>query len=79
MAVSFAKDISPLFTATDIDHMQFFCDLSKYDDVKTNAGDILDRLQGNGGPVMPPANAGGPWPAAQIALFQSWIDDGTQP
>jgi hypothetical protein len=79
MAVSFATDIRPLFTQIDIDHMQFFCDLSSYSDVSTNAKDILGRLQGKNGDVMPPPSDGGPWPAAQIALFQSWIDDGLQP
>ena len=79
MPVSFATDIRPLFTQVDIDHMQFFCDLSNYNDVKTNADDILGRLKGKGGPMMPPANAGGPWPESQIALFQSWVDEGCNP
>ncbi len=79
MAVSFATDIRPLFTQTDIDHMSFFCDLSSYDDVKTNAQDIVDRLQAIGGAVMPPASAGGPWTPDQIALFKQWMTDGMQP
>jgi hypothetical protein len=79
MAVSFAKDIRPLFTDTDIDHMSFFCDLSSYDDVKTNATDILGRLNGKGGRQMPPPETGGPWPPAQISLFAQWITDGCQP
>jgi hypothetical protein len=79
MAVSFAKDIRPLFTDTDIDHMSFFCDLSSYDDVKANAADILGRLKGTGGNQMPPAASGGPWSAAQISLFQTWINDGLLP
>ncbi|MBV8526546.1 MAG: hypothetical protein JOY71_31285 [Acetobacteraceae bacterium] len=79
MPASFASIIRPLFTQTDIDHMSFFCDLSSYDDVKTNAKDILGRLNGTGGNQMPPTSAGGPWPQAQIALFQKWINDGCQP
>ena len=82
MAVSFANDIRKLFTQTDIDHMMFFCDLSKYDDVKANADDIMGRLNGTGGDVMPPPKlkgGDGPWSAANIALFQSWIADGCQP
>jgi hypothetical protein len=79
MAVSFAKDIRPLFTQTDIDHMSFFCDLSSYSDVKTNANDILNRLKGIGGPQMPPKRDGGPWPQKNIDLFQTWIKDGCQP
>lgn len=80
--VSFAKDIRPLFTKVDIDHMSGFFDLSSYDDVKTNAQDILSRLRGKGGPVMPPPpNKGGdgPWSAEKINLFASWIDGGFQP
>jgi hypothetical protein len=79
MAISYATQIRPLFTAIDISHMSFFCDLSSYADVKTNAADILGRLNGSGGNVMPPPSAGGPWPPAQIALFQQWINDGCQP
>jgi hypothetical protein len=79
MAVSFAKEIRPLFTDIDIEHMSFFCDLSNYDDVKANAAVILGRLNGSGGTRMPPDFSGGPWPDANIALFQQWIKDGTQP
>ena len=81
-AVGFAADIKPLFTPIDIDHMMWFCDLSKYDDVKTNAQAILNRLKAQGGPVMPPPPAkggDGPWSAEKIALFQAWIDGGYQP
>jgi hypothetical protein len=76
---SFTADILPLFSQVDIQHMAWFCDLSKYDDVKANAQEILDRLNGRGGTVMPPPPSGGgdgPWTAANIALFASWIDDG---
>ena len=78
MTVSYATNIRPLFTQTDIDHMAFFCDLALYDDVKTNAPEILDRLNGIGGRQMPPPPAR-PWPTANIALFKQWIDDGCQP
>jgi hypothetical protein len=59
--------------------MAWFCDLTKYDDVKANAPEIYDRLRGIGGAVMPPPpNKGGdgPWSADNIALFGSWIDGG---
>jgi hypothetical protein len=72
---SFAADILPLFTPTDLDHMSWFCDLSKYDDVKANAAEILDRLKGIGGRVMPPPPAQ-PWSTEYIALFALWIEDG---
>lgn len=79
---SFASDISPLFTQIDIEHMTWYCDLSKYDDVKTNAQQILRRLKSQGGPVMPPPpNKGGdgPWSPDKITLFESWIKGGYQP
>ena len=74
--VSFARDIRPLFRTLDIEHMAFLCDLSKYEDVRDNAQDILGRLKGLGGRRMPPSDAGGPWSAENIALFQKWVDDG---
>jgi hypothetical protein len=79
MTVSFAKDIRPLFTDTDISHMRSFCDLSSYADVKANAAVILGRLDGSGGAQMPPAADGGPWSTSNIALFRTWISDGCQP
>lgn len=79
MTVSFARDIRPLFTDTDISHMRSFCDLSSYADVKTNANDIMGRLDGSGGAQMPPAVDGGPWSTGNIALFRTWIGDGCQP
>lgn len=80
--VGFAADIRPLFTDIDIEHMSWFCDLSSYADVKTNAKRIIRRLKGQGGPVMPPPpeqDGDGPWSADKIALFQSWIDSNYQP
>jgi hypothetical protein len=79
MAVSYNADIRPLFKTIDIHHMAFFCNLGSYDDVKTNAPHILDRLKGVAGAVMPPATSGGPWSAGNIALFEKWIDEGCQP
>ena len=77
--VSFALDIRPIFTAIDIAHMKWFCDLSSYDDVKNNSQDILDRLQGQGGALMPPVpekGGDGPWSPQRIAAFKAWIDQG---
>jgi hypothetical protein len=79
MAVSYNTDIRPLFKSIDIHHRAVYCNLGSYDDVKTNAPHILDRLKGVAGAVMPPATSGGPWSAANIALFEKWIDEGCQP
>ncbi|MVT55289.1 hypothetical protein GPL17_33190 [Bradyrhizobium yuanmingense] len=77
-AVGFAKDIRPMYTDTDIAHMRFFCDLSKRDDNQQHAQEILRRLKGEGGRIMPPPPAR-PWTKQQVALYQSWIDGGFQP
>ena len=72
---SYSKDIKPLFTNTDRTHMSFAFDLFVYDDVKTNANEIHERLHDK---TMPPAPEG-PWSDEKIALFKRWIDDGCQP
>lgn len=79
-SVSFAKDIRPLFTDVDIDHMKDYFDLSNYDDVKTNAQNILGRLRAKGPRVMPPPppRGNGPWSPEKISLFAAWIDGGFQ-
>jgi hypothetical protein len=77
--VSFAAHIRPLFRDIDIQHMSWFCDLSKYEDVRANADDILDRLTQKGQRQMPADNAGGPWPPDQIELFRQWTDGGFAP
>lgn len=74
--VSFAADIRPVFRPVDIQHMSWFCDLSKYEDVRDHAQEILHRLQGAGGAVMPPLASGGPWSAEQVKLFEQWIATG---
>jgi len=68
---SFARDIQPLFTAEDVEHMQDFdLDLGSYDSVKENAEEIYERLADGS---MPP---GTPWPDEQVARFRRWIDEG---
>jgi hypothetical protein len=78
---SFAADIRPLFTDRDIRAMSKAFNLASYDDVKTHANAIHDRIRGIGGPVMPPPppRGEGPWPQSQIELFSKWMADGYQP
>jgi hypothetical protein len=75
---SFALHIRPLFTETDVAHMQKGgLDLSSYDDVKSHANSILTRLKGGPGiSQMPPASTTGPWPDEWVALFQRWVSEG---
>jgi hypothetical protein len=75
MALSFAKDIRPLFRDDpDVEAMkQFGIDLSAYDDVRADAESILARLEDG---TMP---CDEPWPQAQIDRFKEWMKDGMAP
>jgi hypothetical protein len=78
MALSFATDIKPLFTAKDQEHMSFMFDLWDYDDVKSNADGIYDSVSAGRMPI----DGGGkpqPWPKDQVAKFKQWMDEGSQP
>jgi hypothetical protein len=75
MALSFAKDIRPLFRdSPDIASMKKFgLDLSSYSDVKAKAEAIhATLLEG----AMPCDDV---WPDERVALFKRWIDDGMAP
>ncbi len=71
--VSFARDIRPLFTAEDVEHMRDFdreLDLSSYESTRAHAELIYERLADE---TMPPDE---PWPAADVERFRQWIDEG---
>jgi hypothetical protein len=70
---SFAADIRPLFRDKDISEMLFVFDLSQYDDVRTHATAIYDRLADGSMPCDET------WPADQIGLFRQWLDEGCPP
>ena len=67
---SYARDILPLFRESDRDSMEFAFDLWDYNDVCTNAQDILERLADGSMPCD------GEWPEEQITQFQRWIEAG---
>ena len=69
-AVSFAQDVRPLFRDKDLDSMAWAVDLTSYDDVKTHADRIFDRLSHGSMPCD------GAWPPERIALFRKWMDQG---
>jgi len=75
MALSFAKDIRPLFRDDpDVEAMKpFGMDLSLYDDVRTQAENILARLEDGSMPCDEP------WPQAQIERFKQWMTEGMAP
>lgn len=75
MALSFAKDIRPLFRdSPDVDTMKDFgLDLSSFADVKTQAQGIYERLADGSMPCDEP------WPKDRIATFKQWMDEGMAP
>lgn len=75
MALSFAKDIRPLFRdSPDVDSMQAYgLDLSSYNDVKTQAEGIYKVLLDKSMPCDEP------WPDDRVALFKQWMDEGMAP
>jgi hypothetical protein len=69
-AVSYARDIRPLFREDDVEAMSFAFALSSYDDVRANADEIYARLAEGSMPCD------GRWPAEDVQRFRTWIDDG---
>jgi tyrosinase len=65
-------DIRKMFTPTDITHMKAHgLDLSSYDEVKNNAGNIYGQVAA--GHMPPPPNA---WSQAWITTFLNWMTNG---
>jgi hypothetical protein len=70
---SFERDIRPLFRTDDREAMEFAFDLHSYEDVRENAGGILERLEDGSMPCD------GEWPEERVALFRAWMDEGLAP
>lgn len=74
---SFARDIRPLFTETDVEHMRMAMDLSDRDSVFQNADAIYSSVVSG---HMPPPSSGEPrWTPDMCALFKRWADEGGPP
>ena len=70
-APSFERDIRPLFRPKDIESMSAAFDLSSYEDVRSNADRIYQRLANGSMPCD------GAWPhPEQVERFRGWIDAG---
>ena len=79
MALSYARDIKPMFTAMDQDHMlnqQGMFDLWDYNDVKTNAANILKVVKSG---RMPPPGEEPRWTPEMVQKFQDWINQNYPP
>jgi hypothetical protein len=72
-AISFERDIKPMFREGDRESMEFAFDLWSHDEVAANSDAILDRLRDGSMPCD------APWPDEQVQRFQSWVDAGTPP
>ena len=70
--VLYTAQIKPLFRPKDRQSMQFAFDLWSYQDVKSHASGILERLQEGSMPCDDP------WPQEQVELFQRWVQSGMQ-
>lgn len=89
MAVSFKRDIAPLFTPEDIECMvPRGVDLNKYGYMADAAGDqsfpdhahanhVYARVTGEEQPQMP--LGGDPWTPEMCKTFKQWMEDGYQP
>jgi len=70
VALSFERDIKPLFRTQDREAMLAAFDLFDYADVVERADAIVGSLRSG---QMP---CDGAWPAAQVEKLQRWIDLG---
>ncbi len=73
--VNWTDNIKDMFTPLDVDHMEFKFDLTKYEDVKTNAVAIYGRV--DSGSMPPPSSGEERWSAEKVNLFGCWIKQGT--
>jgi len=75
MALSFAKDIRPLFRDTpDVDSMkEYGLDLASYAEVKAKAEEIYERLADGS---MPCDRS---WSKDRLAVFKRWMNEGMAP
>jgi hypothetical protein len=71
--ISFATQVRPLFRDKDRESMSKAFDLWSYDDVRTHADKILDRLAAGSMPCD------GAWPAERVEIFRRWVQTGMQP
>ena len=70
--MSFGQHIKPLFRAMDRQSMQWAFDLWSYQDAKSHAAGILQRMQSGSMPCD------GAWPQEKVQVFQRWVESGMQ-
>jgi hypothetical protein len=72
-ALSFERDIKPLFREKDRTSMSKAFDLWSATDVAAHGQAILGRLRDGSMPCD------GAWPAANVDTFASWLSEGAHP
>jgi hypothetical protein len=75
--LSFKRDIRPMFTAMDIEHMSKAMDLSSRDSVFLHADAIYESV--SSGHMPPPASGEPRWTPEMCAKFKTWQEQGGQP
>ncbi|MBB4894464.1 hypothetical protein FHS39_003522 [Streptomyces olivoverticillatus] len=79
-AVSYSRDIRPLFTDLDVTHMRefgIFLDDYAFMSVPVNAESAYFQVSHR---LMPPPDSGeDAWPTERIHLLRDWIDGGLLP
>lgn len=74
--LSFARDIRPMFTNMDIDHMKKAMDLSNRDSVWQHAAAIYGAVSSR---RMPPPSCGeSRWTPEMCETFKKWQEQGGQ-
>jgi hypothetical protein len=77
-ALSFAKDIRPMFTDMDVAHMKRTgMDLSNKDDVASHADAIYKMV--SDGTMPPPSSGEGRWSPEMCERFKRWQTQGCPP
>ena len=71
--IGFAADVRGLFRARDRSSMTKAFDLWSHEDVVTHQDAIVARLRDGSMPCD------GSWPAEQVATFERWMEQGSQP
>ena len=71
--MGFEADIRSLFRPIDQEEMAYAFDLWSFDDVKSNAELILERVEDG---TMP---CDVPWTEEQLDTFRRWVADGFPP
>ena len=76
--LSFTKDIRPMFTDLDVDHLRpLGLDLSSKDDVAKNADDVYAHV--SAGTMPPPSTGEERWTDEMCAKFKQWQTEGCPP